>query len=348
MLTTSREQVRAGIAAGGRDVLGYHAWTASLAWPVVDRMETNAAGGDADWDVSYVYGRWRPHVWGALRRETTFVPVEQTDESRAPATIVERLTEIGVQVPILHLRSAQTVQVSIVRATDRVTIDETTGQRDRSGVRAAWRYANAQAPAYGVSLERGISVGVATEFVAPALGASARGGTVTVDARAYLPGLRRHDVVAIRASRAATWGNGAIGRLFVLGGGDASPGPGTIGSDGLHLLRGFPASTFVGRQAAIVNLDYRFPIARPQRGLGAWPFFLHTVHGAIVADAGHAWNATFDAHAVKLSVGAELSANVVLGYGLPLTMTAGAARGWDRAHQAAGGTTAYVRIGYAF
>ena len=39
-----------------------------------------------------------------------------------------------------------------------------------------------------------------------------------------------------------------------------------------------------GRSVAAVNLDYRFPIAWPQRGLGTWPLFLRTVHGAVFVE----------------------------------------------------------------
>ncbi len=39
-----------------------------------------------------------------------------------------------------------------------------------------------------------------------------------------------------------------------------------IGLDAIGLLRGFDSDDLIDRHAAVVNLDYRFPIARPQRG----------------------------------------------------------------------------------
>ena len=62
-----------------------------------------------------------------------------------------------------------------------------------------------------------------------------------------------------------------------------------------------------GHHVALMNADYRWPVARPQRGSGTWPLFLHTVHAAVFADAGHAWTRTFAAHDLKSSVGGELS-----------------------------------------
>jgi hypothetical protein len=349
IVTASREQIRGGAIIGGRDVLGYHAWQASAAWPLIDRVETGDAGTSPDWSASYVYGRWRPQLWTAVSRDTSFYPAEAAASDVArPATLVERTAEVGVQLPLRRLRFSHAVQASVVSVVDTFTRANVARDRNRSGARVAWRYSSAQVPGYAISPERGLTLGVAAEFVRPELGASGRAGTVTADARAYLPGLARHHVIALRAVRGATWGDSAVGRLFVLGGGDASPGAGTLASEAAQLLRGFPENTFAGRQAATINVDYRFPLARPQRGLGAWPLFLHSLHGAVVADAGHVWSGAFDRHGIKTSLGVELSANVVLGYGLPLTLTAGVAGGRDGARVVSSGPTVYARLGYAF
>ena len=99
---------------------------------------------------------------------------------------------------------------------------------------------------------------------------------------------------------------------------------------------------------ALANAEYRFPIARPQRGVGTWPLFLHTISGAAFVDAGHAWTRTFRASAIKTSIGAELSSALVLGYTTPVTITVGAAWGHDGAGAIADRATAYVRVGKAF
>jgi hypothetical protein len=76
--------------------------------------------------------------------------------------------------------------------------------------------------------------------------------------------------------------------------------------------------------------------------------FLHTIHGALFADVGHAWTTQFRRADVKLALGAELSANVVAGYSLPLTLTVGAGWRHDGAGRIADGVATYVRIGRAF
>jgi hypothetical protein len=349
ILTVSNEQVRAGATVSGSDVLGYHQVNASIAWPIANRMNLGDAADTADWSASYAYMRWQPRIWAATRRATSFLPLESGGEDAfVPAPLVERTTEIGVQLPVQRLSRAQAAQVSFVHAHDTISREGAEARRNRSGIRAAWRFANTRLPGYAISPERGIAVGVASEFVRPVFGASGQSGTFTADVRAYLPGLGRHDVVAARFARGITWGDAGVRRLFVLGGGDASPSPGSLSSESAQLLRGFATNTFAGRQVATFNLDYRFPIARPQRGLGTWPFLVHSLHGAFVFDAGHAWTTDFVRSDMKVSIGAELSADIVMGFTLPVTITGGVARGHDGAGRVANGTTAYLRVGYAF
>jgi outer membrane protein assembly factor BamA len=155
-------------------------------------------------------------------------------------------------------------------------------------------------------------------------------------------------VIAIRASGGRTSGDRGSGRVFLLGGGATNLSLINFGSDAMSLLRGFAANSFAGTRLALVNAEYRLPIVRPQRGFGTWPLFLQTVHAALFADAGDAWSTTFRTRDLKTSFGAELSADVVAGYVLPLTVTAGGAWGRDGSRAAPGGATWYARVGRAF
>ena len=121
-----------------------------------------------------------------------------------------------------------------------------------------------------------------------------------------------------------------------------------FGSEAISLLRGFPPDTFAGSRNALLNADYRWPLARPQRGHGTWTLFLSTVHAAIFRDAGQAWTGAFDGRDTKTSAGAELSADLVAGYTLPFTATLGAGWGHDGAGLIQDQWTFYVRIGRAF
>jgi hypothetical protein len=135
--------------------------------------------------------------------------------------------------------------------------------------------------------------------------------------------------------------------VFLLGG--ASPRYDVIdfGRDAVGLLRGFPEHVAAGSHVAVINADYRAPLARPQRGVGVWPLFLHTVHGAVFADVGSAWTTGWSRDLVKTSLGAELSLDLVAGFSFPATVAFGGAWGHDERDQS-NRATFFVRIGRAF
>jgi hypothetical protein len=121
-----------------------------------------------------------------------------------------------------------------------------------------------------------------------------------------------------------------------------------FGNDAISLLRGFAADSFAGSHVALINADYRWPLARPQRGHGTWPLFLHTLHAAAFVDAGNTWIRSFDAESIKTSIGAEFSANLIVGFYFPLTATGGVAWGHDGSGVIRDGAIGYFRVGKSF
>jgi hypothetical protein len=75
---------------------------------------------------------------------------------------------------------------------------------------------------------------------------------------------------------------------------------------------------------------------------------LRAVHAAVFTDAGHAWDRDFSWGDFKTSAGAEVSADLVIGFGLPVTISTGVAWARDGASRRGIGATPYVRIGRAF
>jgi hypothetical protein len=343
-------QFRAGAATSGTDVLGYHAYAASATWLVSgpdDAVRPNAA--TPDWNIYYAYNRWRPTLWINASNDTSFFSGPATDAGTpTSATLRERQVEAGVLFPIRHVRVSHLALFSMLSAVDHFADPAGDFTRDRVAARGGWATTTAHIYGYSISPEGGLTVGVTAEAVPEAFGSFASAQAFTADVRAYLPGFAAHQVVAIRAAGGVSTGDADVRRTFHLGGATAAGGTIDFDRSAISLLRGFPADTFAGSHVALVNADYRFPIARPQRGHGTWPFFIHTIHGAVFADAGHAWTHAFDAGAIKTSIGGEISARIVAGYFLPLTITAGVARGHDGSHTVSDRTTVYARVGYAF
>jgi hypothetical protein len=341
--------VRAGAIVTGSDVLGYHSYSAQATWLVAVSSSGLPVPGSArpDWSVSYAYERWQLVPWISAEATTSFF-VSPGLTAPSNGTLRERQLEVGVQFPIVQTRQSQQLSASMIRAVDDYTLPDRTLSRNRDAFRAAWGLRTAHTYGYSVSPEQGVSVGGTVEAVRKALGSSADATSVTADLRAYVPMTLPHHVLAARLALGTSSGDATVARTFRLGG----PGPNSsvvdFGRDAFSLLRGFPFHQSSGSHVALVNLDYRFPITRPQRGAGTWPVFLHTLHASVFGDAGETWTESFRFDSIKTSVGGELSTDVVAGYFFPFTVAAGAAWGHDNAASRSDRATFYVRIGRAF
>jgi dipeptidyl aminopeptidase/acylaminoacyl peptidase len=324
LVETDEGQVEVGAATLGYDALGRHAYSARATWS--DRAAP-------DWSVTYAYDRWRPMLFVSagedafewreqLYRETTF--------------------DAGATLRFRTVRRTQTL-VGALHATRE---DAPERVFDRRSIRAAYQYSSARRFGYSISPEEGFAASIALEAAGRALGADASGGTATADLRAYSRLGGRHLVLALRAAGGGSWGDRDAHRVLGAGG-PAAPGGISFGRDAVGLARGFSTDAIAGDHAVVLNADYRVPILTAERGFHTWPIFLRQVHGAVFVDAAHAWTDEFDAADARLSGGAELAFDVVLGHYLPLTLVAGlAAR-----HDPIGvehGAVAFARVGYAF
>jgi Tol biopolymer transport system component len=350
VFVSDASQIRVGAALAAYDVLQYHAYIVSASWLVSGPGGAiKPAAATPDWQVYYAYGRWRPTFWLSASTQTSFFAGPATDTG-APASALERARQIqaGVLFPILHVRTSHTALASLVREVDDFSLPTLALTFNRSAARAAWSTSSAHIYGYSISPESGATIGVTSEWVRRALGAFADATTVTADARAYFPSVAPHHVFALRVAGGTSAGNVDMKRTFLLGGGASNPSVLDFGANAISLLRGFGADTFAGSHVGLLNADYRFPLARPQRGVGTWPLFLQTIHAAVFADAGHTWTRTFRARDLKTAEGAELSTDFVAGYVTPLTATVGVAWGHDGRGSVADGARFYLRIGRAF
>jgi Tol biopolymer transport system component len=344
------DEWRLGGTVAGTDVLGYHSWFASASWLVSNPSPgVSPDRSTPDWSAAYGYTRWQPIFVTAASRNTVY-PTRPADAPAAPVILktTEHRLEAGASLPVRRFEYVHVLAGSVIRSVDDHELPAGARAINRSGVRAAWMSSTPNTYGYSISPEGGVALSSTVELTRPALGASGSATTVTIDGRAYLPGLARHHVVALRGAAGASTGDAEAARIFRLGGGGSNVRLVDYGSDALSLLRGFEPDRFLGRRVALVNADYRWPFLRPQRGAGTWPFFVHTLHAAATADVGQAWTDRARRGDWKTSLGGELAANVVLGYSYRFTFVAGAAWGHDPSGRSQDRVTGYVRVGGAF
>jgi Tol biopolymer transport system component/phenylpyruvate tautomerase PptA (4-oxalocrotonate tautomerase family) len=328
------EELVVGAATGAADVLGRQGYAAQAGW--------SSSRARPDWRVAYAYDRWRP---------TLFVDLSDDTDPFRSGEVRSREADVGLLLPFRQVRWSQTFFAAWNASTD--TIDCASCRpvlnlrAARRSVRAGWNIDNSKSYGYSISAEHGGRVIATTELTRHALGADADAGSATIDARGYLPVVPRHAVVAARVGAAAAWGDGRVRRVFSASGAGPQSSGFEFGTDAIGLLRGFAEDDVTGEHAWAANLDYRVPLLRVERGAGTLPLFLRTVHAALFADAGDAWTSPSRSHDVRASAGIELSLDTVLGYGVPLTFTGGAA--WR--HDPTGrqnGVAVFARVGRAF
>ncbi len=324
----------AGAATGGADALGRHGYGGSATWA--------AARARPDWSFSYAYDRWRPTLFASLS--------DDTDPWRDGDVRTHEFTA-GALLTLRRVRYTSSTLAAFNGSTDQFNCAECPrpieGTVARRALHFGWNFNNARTYGYSISRESGAAFRTTVESAPEAFGSDATTGAAAADARVYLHAGSRHSALAVRAAGAASWGDSRRRRVFSASGSGPQFDGFDIGTDAIGLLRGFDAASLVGDRAMVVNVDFRFPLRYVQRGLGTFPLFLRTMHGALFADAGNAWTDSFRAAELRRSLGAEVSLDTVVGYALPVTFTSGVAWRHDP-RDGRRGVVGFARVGRAF
>ncbi len=345
LLSTSADQTRIGGAVTGADVLGRHAYEVGATWRVESIASVRPSPEAVpDWNAAYAYSRWRPSLFASASRDTLYR--ESADEGaggRSMVTTVQHEYQAGLLLPITHVRTRAQAFASLVRTDTRYLLSDRDRRVPLVSSRVAAGYSNARIYGYSISPEEGLTVGATIELARRALGSRASATTSTADARLYLPGAGRHHVIAIRAAGGLSRGDNAARQTFVAGRTAASSGVVDFGANALGLVRdGLPETAGTGM--IVGNVEYRLPLAYPERGVGTWPLLLRTLHASVFADAAQVRGPS-RSDSWRRAIGAELAAVAVAGYTLPFNAAFGISWGADGGRS---GASAYARLGRAF
>jgi hypothetical protein len=337
IVETDGDETLVGAATGMSDALGRHSYAVDAGW--------SGKRARPDWHAAYVYDRWRPTLFASYSDDTDRVRDGDLRSRELFAGALVRFRKIRWTETLIAGFDAQTDTLRCTAITAACQVAR--AQRDLRSVRAGWLHDSRRQFGYSISTAEGFAVEAAVESSRTALGSDANAGAALFDARGFHRIAGRHTILAARVAAAAAWGDAAVRRLFSAAGAGPSYPTFDFGRDSIGLLRGFSPDDITGTRAAVANLDLRIPLARPQRGAGTWPLFLHSIHAAAFVDAGHAWTGAFRTADLRTSIGAELAADVVVLHYVPLTIVGGAA--WTRDPVADRRRAAlFGRIGYAF
>lgn len=194
--------------------------------------------------------------------------------------------------------------------------------------RASYLFNNAERYGYSISPEDGRSIELGYERFSRKLGSDFNLEKYSVDWHEYVDLPFDHHVLLLRAYGGKSSGNVIPQGAFQLGGDN----PGDLAIDVTEqnvYLRGYPVNQYRGQKVGLMSMEYRFPVRNLEKGFSNTPFFFKQVHGAVFAEAGNAWDATYSSKDLKRSIGFEARMDMSLAYALPITLRLGFAKALD-------------------
>lgn len=342
-----------GLKTTVSDVVGFHALTGSFR-DFIDYREPTGA-------VSYRYGRLQPGFELAFRRDFRVydepvrysypsVAADGTFEPYARRGYRERQTTVraGIDVPVVRHaihRASASLDYVFTRFRDlderRELIDPNAPTStppavgDVARVDLSLSYSNLRGVAHAYSAETGRSTSMRISVLDRRLGGEY--GDIQFAAnyteRVRMP-WRGHQVLALGLTGGAS--AGGLGRLGAFRLGGQRDQPDVIQSflrrdafGELGLLRGFPRGALAGNYYAVLNAEYRIPLADVERGAGSLALYLRRVTLVPFSDVGSAWTGALARSMLRWGLGASLVLSFRIGYRETVNLFVTYAHGFD-------------------
>jgi hypothetical protein len=322
------------LTATGGDIAGLHSVTASLI--------TEWEHPEVEGSIGYSYGRLPFDFGVSVFRSIAPGGGYQLGSSTVSwiEEVVGATTALSYSMPRAFDSQSFSLSYSVARVggelplpADQLNPYDTPNIPTRGtlgSLHLGWGYSNAQGYLHSVGNERGYSLSATFDIADQALASDFTGYATTFNLATYylMPWLRHH-ALALHASGGMSGGNRGGRGLFYIGGFIDLPVVNVIQNyliQGGIALRGYPVVAEAGAYYALLDAEYRFPIANIDRGPSTLPLFLNRISGAAFVDYGSAFDNAATA-AFKTGVGGELWFDMTLGYVLGFTFRAGYARG---------------------
>ena len=320
-----------------------HEWRLGLATATFDPLLRTTYGLAGSWGTKVS----KPNLLGYLRYDRftpTFSVLARAESSPlGPSTRDLKEARITADFPLERsaLRS-QTVGMTVRRRRQQVATD----RLDTGVLSVGWVLDSTRRYPMSISPQDGVRLRAAATRELAALGSDLDFGKIILDARAYTK--LGPTVLASRLGGGWTYGPRVPRKAYSVGG-LASPALLDPVGDEPAVLRGYKApdgtdASRSGKKVAFGNLDWRIPLAHPQRGIRALPFFLRHLHLTASLDAAVVATDRLNLGSARVGASLGLGADLLLGHRLPLTIQGGIGQGLTRD----GGTVPWFSIGFPF
>jgi hypothetical protein len=309
----------------GQDVLGEHTWQLGTSASWYGRRPNVAA--------AYFNDQWYPTfgVAGGDQVQTFSRGLYQVRRSLGVGSVT-------LPIKLRHLLGLSYVFEHRTGLTEAARDELSLG--DFAWLELGYTYRFTRRFPYSVGDEHGVSVAGAGRWYSEALGADFDEVLLTLDGRAYVNNpLFDNHVLALRAVAALALGPD-FEEEFILGGAQGVSFF-SVATSAIFPLRGFALDVDrfpAGRGLFAGYVEYRLPLWHVERGLWTVPVYVERLHLGLFADAGNtfgngaertvrelgerAWRRL---RGLRLGTGAELRADLSLGWAFPLTLRGGLA-----------------------
>jgi len=219
---------------------------------------------------------------------------------------------------------------------------------DLASLEVSYTFNNARRYLLSISPEEGGSAAMSLRMYNHAFGGTSDAVMFEASARKYfkVPFAARH-VLALGFSCGTGAGDLNGRSLFSIGG---VPDRNIImdfingtRAGGMN-LRGYPNQSIYGESYMLLNIEYRFPIYHVERGIDLVPLYLQSLSGAVFSDCGNAWTSPQNPWNLKIGAGAEIRAEMLLGFYIPAMLRLGYGRGFSTG----GVNQFYAVLGYIY
>lgn len=333
-----------GATTSGWDPLLRHIYYLNVAYDFKNEWFTGS--------LDYIYDRFYPTFKVHASRYSS----QYLDVNYEPIRITISESYMGEMVlPFLQYQRDVTLHAAAYREheSDGWIAAGVVPQADRTDNVLAYALVYNSTQRYPLSISRshGLQASVSVETSDAIDGSDYSGEVYTVDTRAFVA-LGGEHVLALRL--AGGWGS-ANPRPFRLGGSvSATLPPQPLDAALLNspfnqrefALRGYDSglASLTGRRMLLGAVEWRFPLARIERGIMAPPLGLRQIYGSVFVESGDAWNTGRTPDDFSTGAGAEVNAEVNLFYSLPLHLRLGYAHGFANT----GGDQVYLQLGSSF
>lgn len=343
-LAIGRRVAEIGAITSGWDPLLRHIYYVDAAYDVRNQWFAGS--------VDYIYDRFYP----TFKLHASRYSSEELDINDEAARVTASDSfRAEIVLPFLQYRRDFTAHAAAykVRDTDGWTELGIAPLADRTDNVLGYSFVYDSTRRYPLSISRsrGIHLSATVETSDAIAGSDYSGEVYTLDGRAFVPLLGEH-VLALRL--AGGWGT-ASPRAFRLGGSLSAIAPPLPLDTALlnspfnqreFALRGYDSGEagLTGRRMVLAAAEWRFPIARIERGFMAPPIGIHQVYGSLFAETGDAWDAGRSPGDYSSGAGIEANAEVNLFYSLLFHLRLGYAHGFA----SNGSDQVYLQVGSSF